>query len=461
LTKAIRSSLLCFLILLFVGNRFYAQENQGLVFDNYSPVNGQFINPANIVDSKTWLDINLFGLSVFVSNNYFYYPKTTYYSFKSFDSEPLHQSNVKKVNAYINLLAQGPSASIVIGKRSFSIFSSLRAVGNAINLPTEIANNLVENNDLVATPGLYEFKNSRLKDIAWGEVGLSYGQIIKAEATTMITAGISLKRVFGFQNTSLIINTGTLLVVNQDSSILEAENLRYSFAQPDQNAGKGWGINLGMKYKKMKGNVGHYTPHSTSSHCEHLDYKYSIGVSLLDVGYINFRREAFYGDIDDYSITDSTLTEDDIYDELERLKKGDKFIAVLPTAISVQFDYNINDNIYLNASIVQRIPMKKSFGAEKGNLLVVSARYESKYFGFSLPVSLVNYQKVLVGMAFRLGFISIGTDHFLPFIFKQNISTASIYFNVKVPIIRSPPCRPRDKSNKVKAARYQKCATWE
>ncbi len=450
------------LLLHYIASTYlYSQENQGLVFDNYNPVTSQFINPANIVDAKPWLDINLLGASAFGSNNYLYYPKTTFYNFSSFEEEPLRNSDITKVNAYVNLLSQGPSASLVIGKRSVSVFSTLRAVGNAFNIPPEIIELQINDEGSNVNPDLYDLKNTRAKDMAWGEIGFTYGEIIKAENTDMITAAVSVKRLFGFQNSSVVINGGTVLVLNQDSAVFNSENLRYSYAEPDQNAGKGWGINLGMKYKKMKSNITRYTPHSTSSHCTSVDYKYTIGVSLIDIGYINYKKEAFYGDIDDYILADTTLTENNIFEELERLQKGNKFITSLPSSISVQADYNINDQLFLNASIIQRLPMKNTFGVEKANMLIVSARYESKYFGIGLPITLINYQKVMLGLALRLGYISIGSDHILPFIFKQDINTGSLYVNIKIPILRSPDCRPSRKSPKRKGSNYQKCATWD
>ena len=85
---------LLFIGLFLVSSLVLSQENQGVVFDNYNPVNGQFINPSNIVDAKPWLDINIIGASAFAYNNMFFYPNTTLWNFDAFKEEPLFKENI-------------------------------------------------------------------------------------------------------------------------------------------------------------------------------------------------------------------------------------------------------------------------------------------------------------------------------------------------------------------------------
>jgi hypothetical protein len=453
------------IVLLFIG-LFYlssiviAQENQGVVFDNYNPVNGQFINPSNIVDAKPWLDINIIGASAFIYNNMFYYPNTTLWNFDAFKSEPLFKENVNKINAYTNTFVLGPSVSLVVEKQSFSLFSAARVVGNVLNAPSVLgkmaATDGTDDNDT----GFYDVKNARVKTMAWGEIGFTYGRILKSNGFEMITGAVSVKRLFGFQNSTVNVKEGQLHVVTPDSALLFTDNGKFSYAEPASNAGKGWGISLGATFKKMKNNVDQYYPHSTKSRCNLIDYKYKIGVSLIDLGFINYRSGAIYGDLESVTTLDTIDSGDDVLDEANRLAKGNKFTAPLPAALSVQADYNVNDKIYLNATIIQRIPFIKSFGVERENLLTVSGRYETKYIGVALPISIVNYEKMIVGLAFRLANLTIGTDHLLPWIIKQDVNTASLYFNLKITIFNSPSCR--SKNNKVKEKhRINKCATWK
>ena len=450
-----------FIGLFLVSSIGLSQENQGVIFDNYNPVNGQFINPSNIVDAKPWLDINIIGASGFAYNNMFYYPHTTLWNFDAFKEEPLFKDNVNKINGYLNGLVLGPSASLVVERQSFSLYSAVRTVGNVFNVPAVLGKMITTEGLNSNDTGYYDVKNARIKSMTWGEIGFTYGRIIETTGTKMITGAISVKRLFGFQNSTVIVKEGQLHVVTPDSAVLFSDDGTYSYAEPATNAGKGWGISLGATYKKMKEDVGQYYPHSTKSRCNLIDYKYKIGVSLIDLGYINYRNDAYFGDLDQITSIDTVDSGDDILDEAKRSATGNRYTAPLPAAISVQGDYNYNDKIFFNASIIQRIPFIKSYGAERENLLTISGRYETKYIGVGLPISIVNYEKVIVGLAFRLANLTIGTDHLIPLIFKQDIYTASIYFNLKITLYKSPPCKPKKKKNKSGSSTITKCATWK
>ena len=133
---------------------------------------------------------------------------------------------------------------------------------------------------------------------------------------------------------------------------------------------------------------------------------------------------------------------DDIEDVDEDVlgSEKSKFTGALPTALSVQADYHIQDNFYANAIIVQRLSLRNSFGVERSNLLTVSPRYESSLFSVSLPLSLSNYEVPQVGLYFRVGPLAIGTDHLSPFLIKHDVKAASffIYLNLA---LKSPACR--------------------
>ena len=131
-------------------------------------------------------------------------------------------------------------------------------------------------------------------------------------------------------------------------------------------------------------------------------------------------------------------------------------------AASVQFDYNINDKFYLNATAVQRIPMANTFGVERANLLAVSARYETKRFGVGLPISMQNYDinTTQVGLAFRFANITIGSDNFLPVVVKHNVKAADIYFSLKYTIFKSPACKDKKRGKSGRRGSVD-CPAWD
>lgn len=426
-----------------------AQENQGSIHDNYNPVNGQYINPSNIVDAKPWLDINLIGADAYLRNNYAFFPNTTLLKFSSFQTEPSVNNSVSKISGYADLQLRGPSASIVLGEHAVSLFTNVRGMVNVKNVPGVLGKMATENGMTYADTGLYKVNDARVKSMAWGEVGLTYGKILKVKGDQMLTGAISVKRLFGIQNAAILVDDANVDVYDVGSATLNSTDSKYSYAAPSFNAGRGWGTNLGVTYKKMKRDVTHYVPHSRASGCEQVNYKYKIGFSLMDVGYIRFNQGAYYGTYNENTIVEDINSAQDVSDESQAIQEGTKFTTSLPTAASVQFDYNVNDKVYLNATAVQHVRMANTYGVERADLLSVSARYETKFFGVGLPLTVQNYdyKTTQVGLALRLANFTIGSDNILPYFIKHDIVAADIYFSLKLTIFKSPACKDRKRGN--------------
>ncbi|MEO1624642.1 MAG: DUF5723 family protein, partial [Bacteroidota bacterium] len=89
---------------------------------------------------------------------------------------------------------------------------------------------------------------------------------------------------------------------------------------------------------------------------------------------------------------------------------GNSFDVWLPSAISLQADYGITKQLYINGLLIQRLPTPE-YAMRRGNFFAVSPRFEHRWFAASLPMSLYNWQKFRFGMAFRLAFLTIGSDN--------------------------------------------------
>jgi len=440
-----------------------AQENQGSINDNFNPVNGQYINPSNIVDAKPWLDINIIGGSGFVRNNYAYYPNTTLLNFSSFENTPpSFFTDVSNIKGYADFDIKGPSASLVIGQHAVSVFTNVRAMANVLNVPGVVGKMASEEGLSYADTGDYNVVDVRIKSMTWGEVGVTYGKILKASRNNMITGAISIKRLLGFQNAGVMIDDASINVYDLTSATLKSATSKYSYAEPDFDAGRGWGTNLGVTYKKMKSDVTHYVPHSKFSGCKQIDYKYKVGVSVLDLGYINFNQGAYYGTYNENTIINDLNSAQDVSDETQSIKEGTSFNAYLPAAASVQFDYNVNDKVFLNGTVVQRLPMANQFGVERANLLGVSARYEIKRFGIAIPITMqdYDYETTQIGLGLRFANITIGSDNLLPYFVNQDVKAADIYFSFKYTIFKSPACKEKKKGKSGRRGSVN-CPAWD
>ena len=334
-------------------------------------------------------------------------------------------------------------------------------MANVVNVPGVVGKMATEGGITWADTGIYNVDNVRIKSMTWGELGITYGKILKARGNRMLTGAISVKRLFGFQNASVLVDDGSVDVYDLESASLLSANSKYSYAEPSFNAGRGWGTNIGVTFKKMKKDVTHYMPHSKMSGCEQINYKYKIGVSLLDLGYINFNQGSYYGTYKENTIVNDINSAQDVSDETKAIQEGTSFTASLPAAASVQFDYNVNDKVYLNGTVIQRIPMANTYGVERANLLAVSARYETKFFGVGLPITLQNYdyKTTQVGLAIRLANLTIGSDNFLPIFIKHDVKAADIYFSLKLTIFKSPACKEKKRKKSGRRGTVN-CPAW-
>jgi hypothetical protein len=435
------------------------QSNLSQRADNFNPNLGLTINPANAVNAKPWIDIHIAGTEVFVENNYLFYPNTTLLNFSSFELEPDQNTSNSHADGYLENRVDGPGITFAFDRLAFSFFTAGRVIANASHIPYPLIRSATEEGILPSDSGWYDLLNTRIKALAWTEIGVSLGAFLRARETTLITGGLSLKYLQGVQHSSLYIPEGQVLVVNPDSLLFLTDQASYAFTEPSQNVGTGLGLDLGLTFYKMKENVSHYVPHSNISYCKSVDYKYKLGLSLLDLGYVRMNN-AYFGTLETIQVIDTANSAEDLYEKAKLEAQGNQYSVLTPLAISAQVDFNVNNKIYLNGTIIQRFPQKRTRGVERVNSLSISARYESKWFGISIPITLYGYSKPLIGLTARLGYLLIGTDQLLPFLMKQDIYSANFYIHLKIPIHSKPACRSKKHKEKKETYRTHECATW-
>lgn len=413
----------------------FAQEGIGVITDNYLPVNQVKINPADMVDQRPWLSINFIGTHGYLRNNFAYLEETR---LKFYETEPTPVFDPppgRFGKAFVTGEVMGPSATIGYKNQAFGLHTSVRTYANFNRIPAVVGQIIADESVENIANGRYSMTNGRVKTMSWAQIGLSYGKTLYQRNDIMIDGGITVNRLIGIHQASLTINEGLVDVVNGNGTLRELDG-KYSYSEPRFGAGGGWGTTIGVNYKKMNDYTDSYTPHSRTNGCKWLGYKYKIGVSLIDLGYIRFNEEARTANLPDTATIDEV---EDVNEDILGVEET-KFTGALPTALSIKADYNILGNYYANLLVVQRLSLRNSFGVERSNLLTVSPRYESSLFSISLPLSLANYETPQLGLYFRVGPLAIGTDHLSPFILKRDQRAASIYFSLNI-ALTTPGCR--------------------
>lgn len=428
-------------VLLAAAPNLTAQENIGIANDNYSPVLGRNLNPSAIVDSKTWLDIQLVGVGAYARNNYAYLPSWQPFNFSAAPTVA-YDTTRSRVWGYADAEVRGPAFSLSLGKHAVGLHTAARCYGTTRRLPGTVANAVSSGiTNFSTSDSTYSVRNVRMKSMAWGEVGFTYGTILRAYNRDLITGAITVKRLFGSGAANFLVKSGTYQVQNELGVLTETSG-KYAYAEPSFRAGRGWGADLGVTWKRTLSDATGYVPHSPQSGCESCGYRYKIGLSLLDVGAIRFRNNALQGSYSESSDPESfqDLLANGTTTDAALPRDADNFRASLPTALSLQVDYNAGNGWYLNGSLLQKATPYGWFGAERANLLSGAVRYERKWFTAALPVSLLDYSRPQVGLALRMGPLVVGSDHLLPFITRKNVKGADVYASLHIPLYKAPGC---------------------
>jgi len=461
------------IILLLQFSSVYCQENIGIANSNYSPTSSVLLNPSSSVDSKVLWEINLIGASAFFDNNYIFLPNKSVRSIlldPNSTPDPLDKFTASNKYGYSDISVHGPSVSFNIGKHAFGINTQIRSVTDIRNFPVHLAKFSFEGFKYAPQRGVvYNGSNIKANSMAWGEVGLNYGLILKEKSKGMYMAGISLKRLFGISHSGTNIKDITYQVPDTVDVDFIDINAKYGFTAPAFNSGSGWAIDLGFTYKKTLKEVDNYTPYSKINNCRKSEYKYKIGISILDLGRITNKTEAYYGELKDQSgtwedyqnsVIGSANTRDgkivNSFIQIDNQKR--EYKAYLPTALSVQYDYNFENGFYLNATIIQNLSFFNQLGVIRQDLLAVTPRLELPRFEVSLPISLRRYIYPSVGLAFRLwNNIIIGTDRLFPLMRNQDLYGMDFYIGIKLAKLYTNKCKTNQKKNKHKKYTTNDC----
>lgn len=454
----------------------HAQNMRGVAFGGYGGITSTLINPAMMSGSKVYLDINFIGANAFVQNNMYYFPPgyNTIWNLLTqpgylindggefrYDRTYNYYNNLRNKYFNTNEIIRGPSAMLQKGKHSFGLSTALRSVHTASHVPYQIPIVIYQ-----GTFNDYHFVNFNDYDynfvsMSWGEISLSYAYDFYEYRNNKLTIGASAKLLLGYEGVyAAIENSNYIFVGNNTINVLNF-NSEFAYSLPvgyddlDENSivnfaskpivkGIGEGLDIGLVYTK------------TESPSQSMDrrricaqpyqpYKYRIGLSIMDIGGLTFNKKAAvqsFNDVSAYWQEFDTINFRGVNSFMEMLSEvfygdssasysGDKFRIGLPTKISLQFDYKINENFYVAALWSQPIQINlKSLYTTP--LFSVIPRFEKKYVGVSLPISLYNYRQPEIGLAVRLYSLTVGTEMLNSWFGFSDLTGVDIYFSIKL-----------------------------
>lgn len=444
-----RTAIIAIIItLLTLSQKLFSQEELGYINSNYAGVNGLFLNPSANVDSKIFIDAHIVGLNAFVHSNVLFFPKSDFSPIAGTVGDPLVDETDERKRGFTNMELIGPSVAVSWDKHAFGLFTRLRTFTDADMTKTLFVLAL---KDFNYTPYFKQsFKESAsINNITWFETGISYGYMQTISNFETLNWGINIKRLTGINATSVAISNLDFLYNKKKNFGINTFEGSYRIVEPAWGIGTGWGIDLGVNYQvKLDGIVG-YRPNTKAGGCKHIEYKYKLGLSLIDIGWFSVDGNAV---VQEYKYTGQPFNFDTSKaqspEDIDKLivnnlnnnqitqARTNNFTATLPFAISAQFDYNFENFFYLNVTTITGFKLPNQ--ATRIDILSVTPRYERKYFEVSAPLSLIDYRYIQLGLALRFGNnLIIGTnrlDSFLGGI--RDVYGGDIYFNLKFAFYR-------------------------
>lgn len=432
-------------ILLLTSLIGFAQDKLGVANSNYSTINSIYLNPASSVDARTLFQFNLVGLNVYAMNNIAYIPNFSVWSAKNGDiQKPEYSTYGLQKFVYAKAEVNTPSFVISYGEIGVGFFTRARVEASVNNIPTDIAQMLVQQKiDTTKLLGI-NAKNLRASEMAWVEYGVNFGKMTFKHNKTLISVGGNAKYITG-------VNVGYANVYRLNAQVNDADfdilNVRAKtrFNTPEWKSGAGFGVDFGITFKKMLNFVDTYYANSPKSGCKYIDYKYKVGISLLDIGAVRFSKNTFKGDISGsatindfkHSNVDSVLRSNFNVSTATNLPVW----ATLPTAFSLQGDLNLSHHFYLNATLIQSLVTARMVGVRRSNLLSITPRFETRNIELALPITMYRYIYPQIGCAVRFRTFVLGMDNVLPLITQSSTFGANIYFNLGISIFKNSACK--------------------
>ena len=473
------AKLFTLLVFLLIINHAKAQELLGVTLGNYSGTAGLMVNPAGMTNNKIYLDINLATANVFFRNNFAYLPKEDFviWDAANYNFPPIYgvdtnrnvnyYDNYNLKNATVNARLLGPSAMLQVGDHAFGITTGVRYFTSGNRIPWDIAE--ISYNGLDYTP----LHNIEFNDFdfdfstsAWMEIGLSYAYNAIKSYDKQLTVGISIKKLWGYGGGYLKTSNVNYIVVNDSTINIKNLNAEAGFSIPvdyDNNdyistptfRGSGVGVDIGAVFiKKKKVSVNEWRGKKLCSQ-SYDEYIYRIGVSILDIGRVKYTNNAqlhSYDDVSEYWVNADTLNFTDINTMMSQISNtfyGDPAASLrsntikigLPTALSVQVDFSLQNNIYIGGFWIHPIRINMNALRRPAQLAIVP-RFETKYFELSVPFSIYEYQYPRVGIAARFYFFTIGTERLGTYLGMADMNGLDIYASIKISINKGS-CRSK------------------
>ena len=426
-------------LILFIAFSCYSQSHIGIVSERYSGFNGISINPTSFLNSPIDQEINLFGIDFQFDSDYGFIKNSSYLDLGDVFSD------IKVTNPFTDDVIDDLSININNSDKPYSILTSLQlngpsyifkfnsgdktfSFGLGLNQRIHISslefnsgynyNNFRKEN--FGNEILFDQTNSKLYGANWSEIKLNFAYTNNNKSSISQSFGLNFKinipyiSIQANQESPVKMihkDLDTMIFLNDFKTEISLDT-RYPF----KRRGSGFAFDLGYSIFKKK-------EYSKDKH----SYIYKLGFSVLDLGFLNLNklsevhyyeildpRELDIKDIDGYGVLSER-----IYGDASKSFKDNSFKLSTPSALSIQFDYNLFRSFYFNTTIINRLTVGNKT-LVRPNILNSSLRIEKPKYSLILSSTLYEYKKLMLGISSRVGPVYFSINNISNMLFKKD-----------------------------------------
>ena len=478
-----------------------SQDFLPFVNDNYAGITGVHLQPASIADSRLKFDLTLAGLSLNLNNNFAYLNKSyipELWRNPNMDLDKLYgfwEYNGSNKFVYQDVRLDIMNFMITINPRlAIGFTAGIREVINVDNFPEPFIQ-MIEagrNNDFMPTGVMLNEKNMGINTSSWVEYGISLAGVVYKSKHHVVKAGMNVKLLEGIASAYLNVNNADFMIFGTDSVGIYNTEICYGISNGagqiiegnkfDMNKIEdrfGIGLDFGIVWEWRPNYESYLYDMDGETNLERRNenkYKLKVGLSVRDLGAVKFKRWQYSQDFIANGYFNGHMFEDfesmeDISNFINNsnyitpIENSDIYKMSLPTTISMQVDYNIWKDFYIN--LTPNIALRQNNNDKYSRIhsysnVSLTPRYETALFGVSVPVQYSKFTGFTAGAGLRLGPIWLGSNNFFNTLAKPEIDNINVQMLVKVPI---PYTKVKDKDGDKVSNKKDQCknvaGVWE
>jgi hypothetical protein len=476
--KQARLPFLMILCAILLAGSIRAQDFFGLSAGNYAGTGLIAVNPASLVNTRTYLGFNLLSAGAFAESNYIYLSGPRSPLFEALSAEPDFSSyhppdypfwdrygprtNDMPKRAYAHTSATGPSFFLSMGRDAVAIRTAHRSWFQLRDFPWHLAKFMYEGVDYSPQQGLeYDVRGAELVLAGAVDLSFSYARVFTSRDRHLFSFGLTYHHLipnFGAyleirEMDYMVPNDSLLLVGNLDASY--AYSLPMNYLNNDitrdfgLDQGTGLAVDAGFNYYYLKERPKRWS-RSLPRPCANTfdEYSLRLGVSVMDLGRLTYNNNALVHSVDGRG-TDWPGIDTVEFRNLHYFTQllGSQFYAVpggtvrdyiftiyLPAVISLQADASLGKGLYFQTTFIHPIKLGDPW-IRHPVMLYAAPRFESRFIEAGLPVSIYDFSEPHLGFYMRLGWLTFGTDDLGSVFSPGNFDSGGLYAGLRINLL--------------------------